>query len=149
MRKSSGERDLYSTVLKWFLMQLSGRPGKTLAILHHLLPHWRTIIKIFWFSSGVNAPVLMVGSTWLRHRSRHCFGVREPIRCATSFQLLSPTACTTSTSRSDSSLVHWPFLMGCDARNRQRERHATMANFPSGKARLATLAQDLICTGEE
>ena len=59
---------------------LSYLPGKSLAILAHWFPNWSWAWVKSLSSSSVHGDLLMLGSRWLCHRSRHCLPIR-PFKC--------------------------------------------------------------------
>ena len=64
-------------IYQWFLMELSVLPGRCFDISDHLLPTFECIVIKISSSSFVQGALLMMGSRWLCHRSRHCLPVRS------------------------------------------------------------------------
>lgn len=60
---------------QWFLIALSVRPGRSLAISAHLLPSCLCASISMLSSSSDHASFLIEGLRWLCHRSRHCLPI--------------------------------------------------------------------------
>lgn len=60
---------------QWFFTALSVRPGKSLAIIAHLLPYTLWAANSLSSSSSVNARRLILGSSWLNHLNLQLFPV--------------------------------------------------------------------------
>ena len=69
-----------SVAFHLFLMALSGRPTRRLAMAAHLFPSSLCASMMIWSSSSVHGSFDIDGSRWLCHRSRHCFPTR-PSSC--------------------------------------------------------------------
>ena len=54
-------------LFQWFLIVLSVRPGRRLAILAHLLPRSECASRRIWSSSSVHGVFLIAGLRWLYH----------------------------------------------------------------------------------
>ena len=67
-------------LFQWFLIALSVRPGRCLAISAHLFPCSLCARCRVSSSSSVHGSFLIDGSSWLCQRSRHCLPLR-PGRC--------------------------------------------------------------------
>lgn len=91
-----------------FLMALSVLPGRLLAISAHLLPSRMCSRHSVSSSSVVQGPLLILGSRWLCHLSRHCFPTRPSRWDAMNDHFLAPYFFTSSTTRSSSSFLHAP-----------------------------------------
>mmetsp|Transcript_31164 Transcript_31164/g.72864 ORF Transcript_31164/g.72864 Transcript_31164/m.72864 type:complete len:350 (-) Transcript_31164:914-1963(-) len=97
---------LRSVEFQWFLMALSVRPGRSLAISAHLF--WRVECASMSrrSSSDDHRSFLTLGSSWLCHRSRICLPVRPGRWTASADQDLRPCFLTSSMTISSSSLFH-------------------------------------------
>ena len=80
-----------SVLFQWFLMALSVRPTKVLAISAQRLPNWWCAMMSLRSSAVLHSSRLMSGFRWLYHRSRHCLPMRPASRAAhhSHFQLNS------------------------------------------------------------
>jgi hypothetical protein len=85
---------LFNFELNRFLIALSVRPVKNLAISHHLLPICPCISRIILSSSWVHFSFLMFGSKWLCHLSRHYLPILPGRAWATALQFLGPLSTT-------------------------------------------------------
>mmetsp|Transcript_11406 Transcript_11406/g.38894 ORF Transcript_11406/g.38894 Transcript_11406/m.38894 type:complete len:333 (-) Transcript_11406:78-1076(-) len=65
-----------SAEFQWFFTALSVRPGSNFAISAHLLPYRLWPSSRMASSSALHASFLMLSSSWLCHRSRHCLPLR-------------------------------------------------------------------------
>mmetsp|Transcript_105987 Transcript_105987/g.306667 ORF Transcript_105987/g.306667 Transcript_105987/m.306667 type:complete len:369 (+) Transcript_105987:1648-2754(+) len=107
-----------------FFTAFSERPGSSLAILVHELPHLDCASTSTASSSSVQPPFLSDGSRWLNHLSLHCLPMRPGMRSAISDHLVMPASMQSMMIWS-SSLVHGPLTRpGCSTFC-QRWRHCT------------------------
>eukprot|EP00966_Prymnesium_polylepis_P207761 4812691-Prymnesium_polylepis.1 len=81
-----------------FFIELSVRPGRDLAISAHLLPSSACFEITSASSSALHAPLLIAGSSWLCHRSRHCLPLRPGSALAISAHLQPPLLCERAAS---------------------------------------------------
>ena len=75
-RASASSTLRLSVLFQWFLMALSVRPTKVLAISAHLFPNARCAMISARSSSRDHSSRLMSGFRWLYQRSRHCLPMR-------------------------------------------------------------------------
>ena len=80
--------------LKRFLMALSVRPSTCFAMSHQRLPCTKCNLTMSISSSCVHLRLVMFGSRWLCHLSRHCFPMRPGRLLATWVQFLAPRVVT-------------------------------------------------------
>ena len=110
---------------QWFLIALSVRPTKVLAISAHLLPNLRCARINARSSSRLHSSRLMSGLRWLYQRSRHCLPMRPGSCCAIFDHCFAPSAATSSMIFASSSFVHGPFTSSGLSTFCQRWRHCT------------------------
>ena len=94
--------------LKRFLMALSVRPSTCLAMSHQRLPCTKCNLTMSISSSTVHLRLVMLGSRWLCHLSRHCFPMRPGRLLATWVQFLAPRVVTIWVKISSSPAVQVP-----------------------------------------
>jgi hypothetical protein len=92
-------------LFQWFLIALSVRPGRNLAISAHLLPSSACFAISMSSSSCDHASFRIAGSSWLCHLSRHCLPLRPGRYLAISAQRLAPSTprCSATSRRTVSS----------------------------------------------
>ncbi len=96
---------------QWFLMELSVRPSRTLAISAHLLSTMRCIKKRIHSSSLFQLIFLILGFKWLCQRSLHYFPTLQ-LRCwEIKVHFWGPLATTSCRTRQSSSAVQAPFTL--------------------------------------
>lgn len=94
---------------QWFFMLLSVRPAKYLEISAHLLPWHECSKNKIHSSSWLHYPLLIVGSRWLNHLSRHCLPCLSGTYLAILVQFLGPNSSTSLLISSSSASVHGRF----------------------------------------
>mmetsp|Transcript_44213 Transcript_44213/g.122548 ORF Transcript_44213/g.122548 Transcript_44213/m.122548 type:complete len:471 (+) Transcript_44213:122-1534(+) len=97
-----------------FLIWLSVRPGSIFAISAQRLPRAWCASRSLRSSSTVHSPLLIIGSRWLCHRSRHCLPVRlgscaaivdhERVPCSSTRAAILVSSSALHTRRSDDAL---------------------------------------------
>ena len=96
---------------QWFLIELSVRPSRTLAISAHLLSTILCIKKSIHSSSLLQLIFLIRGLRWLCQRSRHYFPTRQFKCCEIKVHFWGPLATTSWSTRQSSSAVQAPFTL--------------------------------------
>ena len=100
-------------------MVLSVLPGMNLAIRDHFLPYFRYRFISRLSSSRVHLFLVMFGSRWLCHLSRHCFPTRPGNIDAMKFQPRAPCwitsflSCWSSSSVQDDLVPPWHWYCCC------------------------------------
>ena len=97
---------LLNEAFQWFLTALSVRPGSILLISAQRLPRLWCSTRIVLTSSTVKGAFETAGSSWLCHRSRHCFPVLPGMAAAMVGHLLGPLAWTNLVSSASSEADH-------------------------------------------
>lgn len=95
---------------QWFLIELSVRPSKTLAISAHLLPIFQCWRKSVHSSSLDQFSFLILGFRWLCHLSRHCFPIHPGRLSAIEVHFYGPFFSTSRRTNLSSSGVQGPFI---------------------------------------
>ena len=99
---------LFNVEFQWFLIALSVRPSRSLAMVAHLLPYLAWALMMISSSSRVNALCSTSGDSWLHHRNLQDFPDRPGTALAIIVQLRGPCFITKCFSRSSSSGLHGP-----------------------------------------
>ncbi|KAG9453526.1 hypothetical protein H6P81_006430 [Aristolochia fimbriata] len=95
---------------QWFLMALSVRPGRSLAMAAHLFPWAAWAEMITSSSSSEKGRCCTEGLNWLHHRSRHDFPDLPGTPALIADQFLGPCCVTSFLNTSSSSGLHDPFI---------------------------------------
>ena len=95
---------------QWFLMALSVRPERSLAMVAHLLSNLAWARRMVSSSSGVKGRCSTCGESWLHHRRRHDLPDRPGMDLLMRDQLRAPWRPTRRCSASSSSGLQGPLI---------------------------------------